>query len=154
MKALQSLTDLFKQQVVDAKNFSVWAEDGALFSGQNNAVDGFEMEYTAIVFMQDVHIQPHILMMHLVSWLNRYDPYRQESGLAFPTFATELLDNGRCDIKIKIDLREHYSLQESPQGDWLQQGVRFDCVSGFTAKVDEDDLGELVDFVGHLRDLP
>ncbi|MGI2871508.1 phage tail protein [Vibrio fluvialis] len=154
MKALQSLTDLFRQHVTDAKNFTVWAEDGALFCTQGDSVDGFELEYTAIVFMQDVRVQPHILMMHLVSWLNKYDPYRMENGLPFPTFATELLDNGRCDIKIKIDLREAFSLQANPQGNWQQHGERFECVGDFAARVDEDDLGELVLFVGHLDDLP
>ncbi|EPD4374961.1 phage tail protein [Vibrio fluvialis] len=154
MKALQSLTDLFRQHVTDAKNFTVWAEDGALFCTQGDSVDGFELEYTAIVFMQDVRVQPHILMMHLVSWLNTYDLYRMEKGLPFPTFATELLDNGRCDIKIKIDLREAFSLQAHPQGNWQQHGERFECVGDFAARVNEDDLNELVLFVGHLDDLP
>ncbi|TRN17067.1 hypothetical protein DM586_03105 [Vibrio fluvialis] len=154
MKALQSLTDLFRQHVIDAKNFTVWAEDGALFCTQGDSVDGFELEYTAIVFMQDVRVQPHILMMHLVSWLNTHDPYRMEKGLPFPTFATELLDNGCCDIKIKIDLREAFSLQAHPQGNWQQHGERFECVGDFAARVDEDDLNELVLFVGHLDDLP
>ncbi|EPG0609842.1 phage tail protein [Vibrio fluvialis] len=154
MKALQSLTDLFRQHVTDAKNFTVWAEDGALFCTQGDSVDGFELEYTAIVFMQDVRVQPHILMMHLVSWLNAHDPYRMEKGLPFPTFATELLDNGRCDIKIKIDLREAFSLQAHPRGNWQQHGERFECVGDFAARVDEDDLSELVLFVGHLDDLP
>ncbi|ELZ1262020.1 phage tail protein [Vibrio fluvialis] len=154
MKALQSLTDLFRQHVTDAKNFTVWAEDGALFCTQGDSVDGFELEYTAIVFMQDVRVQPHILMMHLVSWLNTHDLYRMEKGLPFPTFATELLDNGRCDIKIKIDLREAFSLQAHPQGNWQQHGERFECVGDFAARVNEDDLNELVLFVGHLDDLP
>ncbi|WP_075990075.1 phage tail protein [Vibrio fluvialis] len=154
MKALQSLTDLFREHVTDAKNFTVWAEDGALFCTQGDSVDGFELEYTAIVFMQDVRVQPHILMMHLVSWMNAHDPYRMEKGLPFPTFATELLDNGRCDIKIKIDLREAFSLQAHPQGNWQQHGERFECVGDFAARVDEDDLNELVLFVGHLDDLP
>lgn len=154
MKALQSLTDLFKTYVADAKNFSVWAEDGALFCGQDNLIDGFEIEYTAIVFMQDVKVQPHILMMHLVSWLNTHDPYRQENGLAFPSFATELLDKGRCDIKIKIDMREGFSLEANEQGNWKQNGERYSCISEFTARVEEADLGELLLFVGHLNDLP
>lgn len=154
MKALQSLTDLFRQHLTDAKNFSVWAEDGALFSAQGDSVDGFEIEYTAIVFMQDVKIQPHILMMHLVSWLNKYDPYRQEKGLAFPSFATELLDKGRCDIKIKLDLREEFNLEPNEQGNWMQNGERYSCESEFTACAEEDDLGELQLLVGHLDDLP
>ncbi len=154
MKALQSLTELFKKHIVDPKEFAVWAEDGALFCGQDNAVDGFEIEYTAIVYMKNVKVQPHILMMHLVSWLNKYDPYRQEKGLAFPSFATELLDKGRCDLKIKIDLLEEYSLQPNQQGNWQQNGERYECVSEFVSRVDEDDLGELVLFVGHTDDLP
>ncbi len=154
MKALQSLTDLFKKHIVDAKHFDVWAEDGALFCGQDESIDGFEIEYTAIVFMQDVKVSPHIVMMHLVSWLNKYDPHRSEKGLAFPSFATELLDKGRCDIKIKIDLCEAYSLEPNEQGDWQQNGERFECVSEFESRVEEEDLGELVWFVGHLNDLP
>ncbi len=154
MKALQSLTDMFRKHIVDAKHFDAWAEDGALFCGQDESIDGFEIEYTAIVFMQDVKVSPHIVMMHLVSWLNKYDQHRSEKGLAFPSFATELLDKGRCDIKIKIDLCEAYSLEPNEQGDWQQNGGRFECVSEFESRVEEDDLGELVWFVGHLNDLP
>ncbi len=154
MKALQSLTELFKKHITDAKNFSAWAEDGAVFSCQGDLVDGFEIEYTAIVFMQDVKVQPHILMMHLVNWLNKYDPYRQEKGLAFPSFATELLDKGRCDIKIKLDLREEFRLEPNEQGNWMQNGERYACMSEFAACVEEDELGELHLLVGHLDDLP
>ncbi|PJC85299.1 hypothetical protein CSW98_15845 [Vibrio sp. HA2012] len=154
MKALQSLTDMLREHVCDAKSFDVWAEDGALLCGQDELVDGFDIEYTAIVFIQDVKIQPHILMMHIVAWMNTYDPYRQEKGLAFPSFATELLDKGRCDIKIKIDLQEGYSLKENESGNWMQGGERFDCVSEFQARTNKDDLGELILFVGHLDDLP
>ncbi|MGL4225948.1 MAG: phage tail protein [Vibrio sp.] len=154
MKALQSLTDMFKKHITDTKNFSAWAEDGALFCVQGDLVDGYEIEYTAIVFMQDVKVQPHILMMHLVSWLNAFDPYRQEKGLAYPSFATELLDNGRCDIKIKLDIREEFTLEENEQGKWRQNGELYECVSEFNERVNNDELGELLLFVGHLDDLP
>ncbi|WED23517.1 phage tail protein [Vibrio sp. JC009] len=154
MKALQSITDLFKAQVVDAKSFDVWAEDGAMFCGQGPLVDGYELEYTAIIFIQNVSLEPHVLFMHLVNWLNKYDPYRQEKGLAFPTFAVELLDKGKCDIKIKIDLRESYILQENANGNWMQGDVRYECASEFEPVVDPDELGELIYFVGHLEDLP
>lgn len=154
MKALQNLTEYLKKHVVDAKQFDVWAEDGALFCGQSNSIDGFDLEYTAILFIQNVKIEPHILFLHLVIWLNKCDPYRQEKGLAFPTFATEILDNGHCDIKIKIDLQEEYSLKESENGNWEQQGIRSECVSDFTETVDTDQLNELVYFVGHKEDLP
>lgn len=154
MKALQSLTDFFKAQVVDAKKLDVWAEDGVMFSGQSELVDGYELEYTAIIFIQDCKIQPHILFMHLVNWLNQYDPDRQEKGLAFPTFATELLDKGHCDIKLKIDLRESYSLEEAEAGNWQKDGIRYECVSEFEAAVDPDGLNELIYFVGYTEDLP
>lgn len=153
MNALQSITDLFKQHVVDSKNFSVWAEDGALFCTQGNAVDGYELEYTVIIFMTSVNIQPHILMMHLVNWLNVNDIDRAEKGLGSPTFAVELLDKGLCDIKIKLDIREEFKLSQSDHGSWQQDGERFDCISTFKAKAKEDDFEQL-EFVGHKGDLP
>lgn len=154
MKALQNLTQLIKQHVADAKHFDAWAEDGALFCGQGVEVDGFELEYTVIIFVQDTAIEPARLFMHLVNWLNKHDPYRMEKGLPNPTFATELLDKGRCDIKLKIDIREPYELTEDPNGPWQRGDTRFECVSEFSAIADQDDLGELVLFVGHEEDLP
>ncbi|WP_375751601.1 phage tail protein [Vibrio sp. HN007] len=154
MKALQSITDLFKAHVTEAKNFDVWAEDGAVFSGQGPFVDGYELEYTAIVFIQNEKLEPHVLFMHLLNWLNNYDPDRLEKGLADPTFAVELLDNGKCDIKIKLDLRESYSLIENEQGNWKQNGQRYECESEFEAAADAEQLNELVYFVGHQDDLP
>ena len=154
MKALQSITNLFKQHVVDAKSFDAWAEDGAMFCGQGPLIDGYELEYTTIIFMQNVSIEPHVLFMPLVSWLNQNDPDRQEKGLAFPTFAVELLDKGRCDIKIKVDLRESYTLVENEQGNWKQQDIRYECTSEFESAVDSDELNELIYFVGHTKDLP
>ena len=154
MKALQSLTDLFKSHVTDAAKMDVWAEDGALFCGQGADVDGFEIEYTAIVFLQSAKLEPQVLFMHLVSWLNKYDPERAEKGLPMPTFALEPLDKGAFDLKLKIDIREEFDLQENEQGNWKQGDTRYECVSGFEARADEDQLGELVHFVGHLSDLP
>ncbi len=154
MKALQSLTDLFRQHVTDAAKLDVWAEDGALFATPSHDIDGFEVEYTAIVFLQNVNIAPQILMMHLVVWLCHNDPHRHEKGLAFPSFALERLDTGHFDIKIKIDLQEAYSLQADDNGNWKQRDQRFTCVSDFTPAVDDDQLNELVYFVGHQEDLP
>lgn len=154
MEALQSLTELFSKQVTDAKSLDIWVEDGALFCGQGAIVDGYEVEYTAIAFIQNARVNPSLLFMYLVNWLNNYDPQRSEKGLPAPTFATQLLDEGRCDIKIKIDLRESYALEESEQGDWKQQGIRYQCVSEFAQAAKADDLNELVYFVGHTEDLP
>lgn len=154
MKALQSLTDLFKTHVVDAKNLDAWAEDGAVFCTQGEHVDGFEIEYTAIIFVQDAKLNPNNLFMHIVSWLNKYDPHRPEKGLSAPTFAVEPLDNGHFDLKLKLDIREEFSLEEDEQGDWKQTGERYRCENQFEALADEDELGELVYFVGHLDDLP
>ena len=157
MDALQNLTAFFKQHVTDAKSLNVWAEDGAVFSGQSDFVDGFELEYTAIVFIQNATLKPHVLFMHLVNWLNKHDPERVEKNLPAPTFATEILDNGKCDLKIKIDLLESYSLEENGQGNWKQQGTRYDCISDFESTVTSyglDELHELVYFVGHTDDLP
>ncbi|NRF28932.1 phage tail protein [Vibrio coralliilyticus] len=154
MQALQSLTELFKSHITDSKSLDIWVEDGALFCGQGPLVDGYELEYTAIVFVQNARLKPHILFMHLVNWLNNHDPERTEKGLPAPTFATQVLDDGKCDIKIKIDLRESYSLAESEQGNWKQQGTRYECISEFEAAVQADELNELVYFVGHSKDLP
>ncbi|PMM19540.1 phage tail protein [Vibrio lentus] len=156
MKALQSLTDLFKKHVVDAKNLDVWATDGVIFSVQGESVDGFEVEYTANVFIQDAKLNPADLFMHVVCWLNKYDPERQEKGLSMPMFAGEPLDKGRFDLKIKIAISEEFELEPSTQGVWKQSGELYSCENKFESIVDEvdDDLGELVHFVGHLDDLP
>ncbi|MGF1842262.1 phage tail protein [Vibrio clamense] len=154
MKSLQSLTDLFTTHITDSNKLEVWAEDGGLFCSQSSEVDGFDIEYTAIVFIQNATLQPEILMLHLVNWLNKYDPNRQEKGLAMPTFALENLGGGKFDIKIKLDLQEEFSMQANDNGRWLQGGVRCECVSEFEAAVEYDDLGELKYVAGHLDDLP
>lgn len=154
MESLQRLTELFKKHVTDAKNLTVWAENGVMFSSQAEQVDGFTVDYTAVVDMQDVAIQPKALFMHLVSWLNKYDPERLSKGLPFPTFATQLLDDGKCDIRLKIDFSEAFSLEEDVQGDWLQNDIRYRCVSDFEQIADLEELGGLVHFIGHQGDLP
>ncbi|WP_295898998.1 phage tail protein [uncultured Vibrio sp.] len=154
MKALQSLTDLFKKHVTDEKNLFAWAEDGVIFSGQGELIDGFEIEYTAIVLVQDAQLRPDRLFMHIVSWLNKYDPHRSEKGLAMPQFAIEPLDKGKFDLKVTLDIREEFDLKPDAQGEWKQEGERYRCESNFEAAVDEEILGELVHFVGHLDDLP
>lgn len=154
MKALQSLTELFKAHITDAKNLTIWAENGAMFSAQGKDVDGFDIEYTAVIDMQDVAIQPHILFMHLVIWFNQYDPDRLSKGLPFPTFAAQLLDDGKCDIRLKVDLREEFSLEEHEQGNWQQNGTRFRCGSDFEQLANVDDLNDLVHFIGYQDDLP
>lgn len=133
MKALQAITELFTQLIVDSKNLSIWAEDGALFSTQDDITDGFDLEYTINIMLSEVELQPQTLFMHLVNWLNRYDIDRAEKGLASPTFACELLDKGRADIKIKLDIREEYQLNQDDQGDWRQGDQRFSCESTFMA---------------------
>ncbi|WP_425628431.1 phage tail protein [Vibrio neptunius] len=154
MKALQSLTDLFKQHVVDANRFDAWAEDGAIFCTQGDEVDGFEVEYTAILFIHNAQLNPDNLFMHIVSWLNQYDQHRSEKGLAMPSFAIEPLDKGRYDLKLKLDIREEYSLVKDEQGDWKQADARFRCDNQFEAAANEQELGELIYFVGHENDLP
>lgn len=154
MKALQSLTELFKAHITDAKNFTIWAENGAMFSAQSEDVDGFDIEYTAVIDMQDVAIQPHILFMHLVIWLSQYDPDRLSKGLPFPTFASQLLDGGKCDIRLKVDLREEFLLKESEQGNWKLGDIRYGCESDFVSIGNVDDLNDLVHFIGYQDDLP
>ena len=153
MKALQSLTDLFTQSVTDAKNVELWAEDGQIDCTQGLSVDGFDIAYTVNISMTDVDVQPEILMMHLVVWLNQYDVARESKGLEPPTFATQRLDNGRFDIKLKIDIKEAYSLEESATGVWKQGEVRLDCVSDFAIAAIEDELPAL-EFTGPVGDLP
>ncbi|KPU82608.1 hypothetical protein JI57_03875 [Psychromonas sp. PRT-SC03] len=154
MKALQSLTELFTAYVTDAKNVNIWAEDGELVCTQGGSIDGFEIKYTVNIDMSKVALAPQILMMHLVNWLNLYDVQRGEKGLPNPSFATELLDNGRCDIKLKIDMQEAYSLVEHKDGNWSIDGVRYECVSDFSQTVDADDLPMLLFVNGTAGDLP
>lgn len=154
MRALQSLSELFAHYVTEAKSLDVWAEDGELVCTQGALVDGFEIAYTVNINMINVDVQPHILMMHLVSWLNKYDVGREEKGLAPPSFATELLDKGKCDIKLKIDIQEAYSLTENDKGNWQQEDKRYECVSDFTKAPTEDELPPLLFIGGHEGDLP
>ena len=154
MKALQSLTTLFIGQVTDAKNVNIWAEDGELVCTQGGSIDGFEIKYTVNIDMMGVALAPQVLMMHLVNWLNQYDVQRSEKGLPNPTFATELLDNGRCDIKLKIDIQEAYSLVENEDGNWSVDDARYECVSDFTQTVDASELPPLIFVNGTDGDLP
>lgn len=140
MKALQSLTTLFTKQVTDAGNLEVWAEDGELKCTQGNSVDGFDIAYTVIIAMSSVDVQPHILMMHLVNWLNQYDIDRAEKGLESPSFAVQLLDKGLCDIKLTVDIQESYELEENDNGNWLQAATRFECISAFQKAPTEQTL--------------
>lgn len=154
MKALQSLTELFTRHVTDAKKLDVWAEDGELICTQGDLVDGFDIAYTVNINMTAVAIQPHVLMMHLVTWFNKYDMNRGEKGLLPPSFATELLDKGMCDIKLKIDIQESYSLNENEQGHWLQNDTRYECRSDFHHAVSEATAPPLEYIKGPEGDLP
>ncbi|MBE8574457.1 phage tail protein [Vibrio sp. OPT18] len=154
MKALQSLTNLFTQCVTEPKNVQLWAEDGALKCTQSDEIDGFDIPYTVNVAMTSVDIEPHVLMMHLVNWLNRYDIDREEKGLPLPSFATQMLDKGLCDISLKIDIIEPYRMKVSPTGRWERDGVRYDCVSQFDKAAYEDDLSDFLYFTGHEGDVP
>lgn len=147
MKALQSLTELFAQSIVDPKNLEVWAEDGSLECAQGLTIDGFDISYLVHVNMTDVNVQPHILMMHLVNWLNQFDVDRSSKGLESPSFATQRLDNGNFDLYLKIPMREAYSLSENPVGIWQQGSTRFECVSDFALAAIESELPPL-EFVG------
>lgn len=153
MKALQSLTELFTQSVTEAKNVELWAEDGQIDCTQGLTVDGFDIAYTVNINMSNVDVAPEILMMHLVIWLNQYDVARESKGLAPPSFATERLDNGHFDLKLKIEIKEAYSLEESATGVWKQGDTRLDCVSDFAIAVIEDEL-PLLEFMGSAEDLP
>ena len=153
MKALQSLTELFTQSVTDTKNVELWAENGQINCTQGLGVDGFDIAYTVNINMTDVDVQPEILMMHLVVWLNQYDVARESKGLELPTFATQRLDNGHFDIKLQVDIKETYSLEESPTGAWKQGDARHDCVSDFAIAAIEDEL-PLLEFIGPAGDLP
>ena len=153
MKALQSLTELFTQSVTDAKNVELWAEDGQIDCTQGLNVDGFDIAYTVNINMSNVDVQPEILMMHLVTWLNQYDVARESKGLESPTFATQRLDNGHFDLKLQVEIKEAYSLEESATGVWKQGDARLDCVSDFAIAVIEDEL-PLLEFIGPAEDLP
>ncbi|MBB1312499.1 phage tail protein [Aliivibrio sp. SR45-2] len=154
MQALQSLTELFSHHVTEAKSLDVWAEDGELLCTQGSIVDGFEIAYTVNINMTAVDVKPHILMMHLVSWLNKYDVQRDEKGLLPPSFATELLDKGLCDIKLKVDIQESYSLNENAQGNWKQEDTRYECVSEFAKAAIETELPPLKYIGGNDGDFP
>lgn len=154
MKALQSLTKLFTLHVTDAKNLEVWAEDGELICTQGNFVDGFDIAYTVNINMTGVDVEPHILMMHLVTWFNKFDVNREEKGLPAPSFATQLLDKGKCDIKLKVDIQESFSMDENKQGNWKQGDIRYECISDFQQAVNEGELPPLEIIKGPEGDCP
>ena len=154
MRALQGLTDLFIQHVADPKNVELWAEDGQLDCTQGLSIDGFDVAYTVKISMSDVDIQPHILMMHLINWLNRYDIGRANKGLPPPSFATQRLDNGKFDIALDVDIKESYSLIENPMGEWKSGDRLYSCISDFTSVVDCEELDTLKFVGGHENDLP
>ncbi len=154
MKALQSLTELFARHITDAANLEVWAEDGELVCAQSLVVDGFDVAYTVNINLSAVEVKPHVLMMHLVCWLNEFDVDRSEKGLPPPSFAVQLLNKGLCDIKLKVDIQENYLLQENASGSWKQDGTLFDCVSGFEKAAIESELLPLEFIHAHEKDFP
>ena len=95
-----------KEDPLIAKNVELWAEDGQIDCTQGLTVDGFDIAYTVNINMSNVDVAPEILMMHLVIWLNQYDVARESKGLAPPSFATERLDNGHFDLKLKIEIKD------------------------------------------------
>ena len=154
MQALKSLTEQFKSYITGPAHLSVSVPKGQLLCTPSAAIDGFEIEYTANIKIQNTHVEPQQLLMSLVSWLNIYDCERESKGLAAPSFDVSAQEEQGCDITINLTLREAFCLELNPQGQWQQNGLSYSLKSQFQAAVTQEELDHLIYVVGHTRDFP
>jgi len=152
MECLQHLTDHLIEKIVGKNKLNAWAEDGEIITSSNATGDGFEVKYTCNFEMLDVNIEPVMLFMLVVSWLNKYDPDRATKSLPNPLFFTERLDSGHYDLGVKIEFQEQYDFVEDENGKWKSNGVISRLQSDFSNVIDVDELDVLEIVDSHTND--
>ena len=146
MKKLQELYDeIIKIEGVNKAKVLSWAEDiKPRFKG--TAVDdGFVMNYTATFLIQSIS-QNNQVMERITMFLTTNDRYDSE-----PVFNTDVMNNGKIDLQLQINLDEQGDFVPSEDGTWLVNGVTCDLIyQGFDVLGDTA-IGDF-DGAGHVED--
>lgn len=144
MKKLQELYDeIIKIEGVNKAKVLSWVEDiKPRFKG--TAVDdGFVINYTAMFLIQSIS-QDNQVMERITMFLTAADRYDSE-----PVFDTDVMNNGKIDMQLQINLDEQGDFVPSENGTWLVNGVTCDLiyqgfdVLGDTAIGDFDGAGHV-----------
>ncbi len=140
MKKLQELFDeIIKIEGVNKNKVLSWAEDiKPRFKG--TAVDdGFVLNYTATFLIQAIS-QDNQVMERITMFLTTADRYDSE-----PVFNTDVINNGKIDLQLQINLEEQADFVANEDGQWLVNGEPSDLVyQGF----DVLDAAAIGDFDG------
>lgn len=145
MKKLQELFDeIIKIEGVNKAKVLSWAEDiKPRFKG--TAVDdGFVINYTATFLIQSIS-QDNQVMERITMFLTLADRYDSE-----PVFNTDVMNNGKIDLQLQINLDEQGDFVPNEDGTWLVNGVTCDLIyQGFDV-LDDTAIGEF-DGAGHVE---
>lgn len=137
MKKLQELYDeIIKIKGVNKAKVLSWAEDiKPRFKG--TAVDdGFGLTYLATFLIQAID-QDNQVMERITMFLSAADRYDSE-----PVFNTDVVNNGKIDLELQINLEEQADFVPSEDGTWLVNGVTCDLIyQGFDV-LDDAAIGE------------
>lgn len=145
MKKLQELFDeIIKIEGVNKAKVLSWAEDiKPRFKG--TAVDdGFVINYTATFLIQAIS-QNNQVMERITMFLTTNDRYDSE-----PVFNTDVMNNGKIDLQLQINLDEQGDFVPNEDGTWLVNGVTCDLIyQGFDV-LDDTAIGDF-DGAGHVE---
>lgn len=145
MKKLQALFDeIIKIEGVNKAKVLSWAEDiKPRFKG--TAVDdGFVINYTATFLIQSIS-QDNQVMERITMFLTAADRYDSE-----PVFNTDVMNNGKIDLQLQVNLDEQGDFVPNEDGTWLVNGVTCDLIyQGFDV-LGVDAIGDF-DGAGHVE---
>lgn len=145
MKKLQALFDeIIKIEGVNKAKVLSWAEDiKPRFKG--TAVDdGFVINYTATFLIQSIS-QDNQVMERITMFLTLADRYDSE-----PVFNTDVMNNGKIDLQLQVNLDEQGDFVPNEDGTWLVNGVTCDLIyQGFDV-LDDTAIGDF-DGAGHVE---
>jgi len=138
MKKLQELYDeILKIKGVNKAKVLSWAEDIRPRFKSTNVDDGFAMDYTAMFLMQSLE-QDNQVIERITMFLTSADHYGSE-----PIFNTDVINNGKIDLQLQINLEEQADFVANENGEWLANGVASDLIyQGFDI-LDAENIGEL-----------
>jgi hypothetical protein len=140
MKKLQELYDeIIKIKGVNKAKVLSWAEDIRPKYKRTVVDDGFVLEYTATFLIQAIP-QDNQIMERIAMFLSSADKYDSE-----PIFNTDVVNKGKIDLQLQVDIEEQANFVANAEGDWLVNGVKSDLVyDGF----DLPEIGDIIEFDG------
>ncbi|MBK3759354.1 phage tail protein [Stutzerimonas frequens] len=128
MNKLRALTTfLLERRLVAPEQLDSWAEQVTLNLTWKPDLDGLhlgDMRYRAVIVMERFADHPGRLMALLGSWLENFDPDRDNS-LPAPTFDIEQLDNDLADVELTLEFIEPQYLAEADDGEIEAFGKRW-----------------------------